>query len=53
MLNNRYRIRVEAPLLRPGLTIETEVSERYLVEVVETVMGMVREINAPNDSEDS
>jgi hypothetical protein len=44
-MNNRYIIRVESPLLRPGLVIETESSEKYLVEVVKMLLDKVREIN--------
>ncbi len=45
MMNNTYTIRVATPLLRPGLEIETEVSERYVVAVVDKLLDMVREIN--------
>lgn len=44
-MNNIYRITVQTPLLRPGVTIETECSEKYLVAVVQKVMDTVREIN--------
>ena len=44
-MNNKYTITVGSPLLRPGLTITTEVSERYLVDAVRTLMGAIREIN--------
>ena len=44
-VNNIYRITVQTPLLRPGVTIETECSEKYLVAVVQKVMDTVREIN--------
>lgn len=44
-LNNRYIIQVSSPLLRPGLKIKTEASERYVVQVVRTLMEKVREIN--------
>jgi hypothetical protein len=44
-MNNRYIIHVESPLLRPGLVIETESSEKYLVEVVKMLLDKVREIN--------
>ena len=44
-MNNRYIIRVKHPLIRPGLEIETEASERYLADVVATLMDKVREIN--------
>lgn len=45
-MNNRYRIKVGSPLLRPGLTIETDVSRRYLQPAVEEVMDAVRSINS-------
>jgi hypothetical protein len=44
-MNNTYKITVSSPLLRPGLTIETECSEKYLVAVLKKVMDSVREIN--------
>lgn len=44
-LNNKYKIKAEAPLLRPGLSIETETSERYAVRATKIVMDMVREVN--------
>ena len=43
--NNTYTIEVQSPLLRPGLKISTEVSERYVVETVKKIMNMIREIN--------
>ena len=46
-LNNRYVITVSTPLLRPGLVISTEVSSKYVIEVVGDIMEMVRAINAP------
>jgi hypothetical protein len=44
-LNNKYIIRIKDPLLRPGLSIETEASERYAVDVAEKLMGIARDIN--------
>lgn len=46
-MNNKYIVRVGHPLLRPGLTIETEASEKYLTAVVAKLMETVREINKP------
>lgn len=46
-MNNKYIIRVGHPLLRPGLTIETEASENYVEQVVAKVLEIVRAINAP------
>jgi hypothetical protein len=44
-MNNKYKITIKHPVLRPGLEIETEASERYLVEVVQIAMDKAREIN--------
>ena len=49
-MNNNYTIKVGHPLLRPGLTIETEASEGYVVGVTEALMAMVRKINNPEPS---
>jgi len=51
-MNNKYVIKVGHPLLRPGLEIETEASEKYVVAVVNTLMGKVREINDGKDGEE-
>lgn len=48
-MNNKYIIRITHPLIRPGIAIETEASERYLVPVVKKLMELVRELNAPDD----
>ena len=45
-MNNKYIIKVKHPLLRAGLTIETEASEKYVVPVAKKVMEIVREINS-------
>jgi hypothetical protein len=45
-MNNKYKITIEHPLLRPGLKIETEASEKYVKKVVDKVMEIVREINS-------
>ena len=44
-MNNKYIIKVGHPLLRPGLTIETEASERYVTKVTNMLMKTVIEIN--------
>lgn len=44
-MNNRYKIKVKDPLLMPGLSIETEVSEKYVVVASTKLMDMVRDIN--------
>ena len=48
-MNNIYRIKIEHPLIRPGLTIETEASERYVERVVACLMAAVRNINKADD----
>ena len=45
MKNNKYTIKVKHPLVRPGLEIETEASEKYLVQVIMTLIRKVRELN--------
>jgi len=46
-LNNRYKIVLKDPLCRPGLSVETEVSEKYVAEVINRMMGIIREVNMP------
>jgi hypothetical protein len=48
-MNNTYNVTVKSPLLRPGIVIETTCSEKYLAAVVEKLMAMVREVNAPKE----
>lgn len=48
-MNNKYKVTVEAPLIRAGLKIETECSEKYLTQVVDTLINKVREINEPKE----
>lgn len=45
MPNETYTIEVMSPLLRPGITIRTEVSKNYVVETVRDIMEIVRRIN--------
>lgn len=47
-MNNKYKIKITHPLLRPGIVIETEASEKYLVAVTDTLLEKVREINTEN-----
>lgn len=44
-MNNKYTIKVGSPLIRPGIIVETTVSEKYLVKGFEMVMDKVREFN--------
>ena len=45
MPNETYTIEVMSPLLRPGITIRTNVSKTYLAEAVRDLMEIVRRIN--------
>ncbi len=45
MPNETYTIEVISPLLRPGITIRTEVSRNHIVETVTNLMEVVRIIN--------
>lgn len=49
-MNNKYIIKVEHPLIRPGISIWTEASERYVELVVRKLMEIIREINSDNPS---
>lgn len=44
-MNNKYYIKVKHPLVRPGLSIETECSEKYVRSVTLKLLDLVREIN--------
>jgi hypothetical protein len=44
-MNNKYKVIVKDPLLRPGLIVETECSEKYLVQVLCKIMEQVRIFN--------
>ncbi len=50
-MNNKYEITIGHPLLRPGLEIKTEASERYVAKVIAQVMTIVRQINDSEDKE--
>tara|TARA_Y100000780_G_scaffold191058_1_gene178942 strand:- start:31790 stop:31960 length:171 start_codon:yes stop_codon:yes gene_type:complete len=45
--NNTVTITVGSPLLRPGLTISTDVSMGYAETAAEQMLGLARAINAP------
>lgn len=45
-MNNTWKVSFTGPLLRPGITFETEVSERDLVTAVNKGMSFIREINS-------
>lgn len=48
-MNNKYTITIEAPIVRAGVKIETECSEKYVVEVMKKIFELVREINEPKE----
>ena len=48
--NETYEITISSPLLRPGLTIRTTVSSRYLTPTVASLMDKVRAINATTEN---
>lgn len=50
-LNNKYTIVIGSPLLRPGLSIETECSESYLAPVIRKLLELIREFNSEEDCE--
>ena len=50
-MNNKYTIRAKHPLIRAGLLIETESSEKYVVAVVGKLMELIREINKPKEQQ--
>lgn len=44
-MNNKYKITMRHPLLRLGLEIETEASEKYAVKVTKKLIAVARELN--------
>ena len=51
MTNETYTVKVQSPLLRPGLSIEATVSAKYVDTAVDTLMNWVREINDQGTTE--
>jgi len=51
-MNNTYEIEIKSPLLRPGIVIRTEVSEKYVLPVLEQMLIMVRQHNIDFGIED-
>jgi len=43
--NTCYTITAQTPLLRPGLSIQVNTSERYAAEAVDLLMEVVRQVN--------
>ena len=50
-MNNKYKIKAEAPLLRPGLSIETEVIFADVEDAEFQIMEAVRMINRGTDDD--
>jgi len=44
-MNNNYTIIAKAPLLRPGLTIITSGSEKYVIDMLNKLMEIIRDFN--------
>ncbi len=51
-MNNRYTIRIENPMLRPGLSIQTDVSKRYVEPATRELLELVRSINTKDIPDD-
>ena len=49
--NNTVTITTGSPLLRPGMTISTEVSIGYAETAADQMMDLARRINAPKDED--
>lgn len=49
--NNTVTIAIGSPLLRPGMTISTEVSIGYAETAADQMMDLARRINAPKDED--
>lgn len=43
--NETYTITLKSPLLRPGAEITTQVSGKYLVRTLESLMEKIRHLN--------
>lgn len=50
-MNNKYIVTFKHPLVRPGIEIQTESSEKYLVAVIKMGLDKIRELNADKPKE--
>ena len=50
-MNNKYIIKAKHPLIRAGLEIETEASEKYVQVVIEKLLDIIRALNKAELSE--
>ena len=48
-MNNKYIIKISSPIVRHGIQIETECSEKYLVLVLKKIVEIAREFNNQGD----
>lgn len=44
-MNNKYTVTISSPLVRDGIVITTQCSEKYLVPVLEKALDLAREFN--------
>ena len=51
MSNETYEIEVRSPLLRPGITIRTTVSQKYVKTTVLSLLDICREMNTNSNTE--
>ena len=51
MPNETYEIEVRSPLLRPGITIRTTVSQKYVKTTVLSLLDICREMNTNSNTE--
>lgn len=51
-MNAKWKVIFESPLVRPGIRLEVEVSERYLVPTLRRGMEKIREFNQPETPHD-
>jgi hypothetical protein len=48
-MNNKYKITIKNPLIRPGIEIKTECSEKYVVIVLNKMMDLIRDFNQSSE----
>ena len=45
MTNETWEIEIKSPLIRPGITLRTHVTGKYLFAVIEAALDKLREFN--------
>ena len=53
MTNETWEIEIRSPLIRPGVTLRTHVTGKYLIAVLEAMLDKVREFNKKQPAEAS